>query len=164
MAKVSSVRSMSPNSIQGNSTARGLVVVSSLVTVAINAYILNYLLNLEKSECECSDNWQRDYIKYYSVVAITVASILVLLMASGFKLPRALNNLLSVVSYLLRFFTLINVFVLYNYSTNLVLKDCKCSENTARTFMKYYSMVVIGLMVLAILVTILAEVMFRASA
>ena len=94
MAKLSSVRSMSPNSIQGNSTARGLVVVSSLVTVAINAYILNYLLNLEKSECECSDNWQRDYIKYYSVVAITVASILVLLMASGFKLPRVLNNLL----------------------------------------------------------------------
>ena len=164
MAQVSSVRSMSPNSIQRSGMARGVVVVSSLITVAINAYILNYLLNLEKSECECSDNWQRDYIKYYSVVAITVASILILLMASGLRLPRVLNNLLSVVSYLLRFFTLINVFVLYNYSRNLVLKDCKCSENTARTFMKYYSMIVIGLMVLAILISILAEVMLRATA
>ena len=90
MAKVSSVRSMSPNSIQRSGMARGVVVVSSLITVAINAYILNYLLNLEKSECECSDNWQRDYIKYYSVVAITVASILILLMASGLRLPRIL--------------------------------------------------------------------------
>tara|TARA_Y100000590_G_C15225357_1_gene827891 strand:+ start:189 stop:656 length:468 start_codon:yes stop_codon:yes gene_type:complete len=155
---------MSPNSVQGNVTGRTLIAVSSLVIIAINSYILNYLLNLEKSECECSDNWQRNYIKYYSVVAITVSSILLVLMALGLRLPRALNNLLSVVSYLLKFFTLINIFVLYNYSRNLVLKNCNCSENTARTFMKYYSMLIIGILVLAIFISILMGVVIRASA
>ncbi len=164
MSKFNSVNSMSPNSVQGNVTGRTLIAVSSLVIIAINSYILNYLLNLEKSECECSDNWQRNYIKYYSVVAITVSSILLVLMALGLRLPRALNNLLSVVSYLLKFFTLINIFVLYNYSRNLVLKNCNCSENTARTFMKYYSMLIIGILVLAIFISILMGVVIRASA
>ena len=164
MSKLNSVNSISPNSVQGNVTGRTVVAVSSLVIIAINSYILNYLLNLEKSECECSDNWQRDYIKYYSVVAITVSSILLVLMALGLRHPRALNNLLSVVSYLLKFFTLINIFVLYNYSRNLVLKNCNCSENTARTFMKYYSMLIIGILVLAIFISILMGVVIRASA
>ena len=166
MSKLSSQRSsplpsISPNAMKNVTSA--FVVLSSLVVIAINGYILNYLLNLEKSECECSASWQRDFIKYYSVVSITVSSIMILLVLSGLKLPVPLKKLLNVVSYILRILTLVNLFVLYHYSTNLVLKNCNCSADTARGFMKCYSMIIIGVFALAIIFTIVAQLVIHLS-
>jgi len=159
--KSSPLASISPNAMKNVTSA--FVVLSSLVVIAINGYILNYLLNLEKSECECSAGWQRDFIKYYSVVSITVSSIMILLVLSGLKLTVPLKKLLNVVSYILRILTLVNLFVLYHYSTNLVLKNCNCSANTARGFMKCYSMIIIGVFALAIIFTIVAQLVIHLS-
>ena len=159
--KSSPLASLAPNAMKNVTNA--FIVLSSLVVIAINGYILNYVLNLEKVKCECSANWQRDFIKYYSIVSITISSIMILLVLSGLKLPVLLKKLLNVVGYILRILTLVNLFVLYTYSTNLVLKNCNCSEDTARGFMKCYSMIIIGIFALAIIFTIVAQLVIQLS-
>ena len=37
--------------------------------------LLTYILKLERKNCDCSERWMRDYIKYYSATLIILALI-----------------------------------------------------------------------------------------
>jgi hypothetical protein len=161
-------RSRSSSSSRSRASKSGSVVaadvLSSLVAIAVNAYLLNYVLTLEKEKCECSKDWQREYIKYFSIAAIVVSSVLIIVVLSGAKLNRGLNNFLNVVRFLLGLASLVNIFVLYNYSTNLIKENCECSNSPARVFAKYYSMIIVGLIVLALLISIISSIVRMAKA
>lgn len=150
---VSASASNSPMRTGGDSLVAP--IVSSLIAIAINAYLLDYILRLEKRDCECSDHWQRDYIKYFSIVIIVISVLMIILALSGVRVRGPLAGLLQFVRMVVGFASLFNVFVLYNYSTGLNRKDCDCSANTARTFMQYYSTILIGLIILAVFVGII---------
>tara|TARA_B100000131_G_C17958771_1_gene549520 strand:+ start:218 stop:694 length:477 start_codon:yes stop_codon:yes gene_type:complete len=146
-------RSVSYSPIASQDFREGMAysILVSLVTIAINAYLLHYVLNLEKEKCECSKHWHRDYIKYFSIAAIAVSSLTIILVVSGLKLNRGFIAFMRVIRFLLGLATLVNMFVLYNYSTGLIEKECECSENTARTVMKYYSILLIAVLIISII-------------
>jgi len=146
-------RSVSSSPVASQAVREGIAyaVLVSLITITINAYLLHYVLNLEKEKCECSKHWHRDYIKYFSIAAIVVSSLMVILVVSGLRLNSGVAAFLRVIRFLLGLATLVNIFVLYNYSTGLIEKECECSENTARTFMKYYSILLIAVLIISII-------------
>lgn len=148
--------SSSPRSSSRESSMRtGAAILSSLFVIAINAYLLNYVLKLEEINCECAKDWQHKYIKVFSSVVIAVSSLMILLNLTGVTMSGGVKSLFNVFMYFLSFASLINIFVLYNYSTGLVAKECECSAGNARTFMTYYSMVLLFLLLLMVGVSII---------
>ena len=39
--------------------------LAGIIGIAANVIILLYVLQLEKENCTCSENWKRYYIKYH---------------------------------------------------------------------------------------------------
>ena len=54
--KVVSLQAQGHHHPDTRSVMPGAQVISSLITIAINAYLLNYITNLEKKNCECSEH------------------------------------------------------------------------------------------------------------
>ena len=92
---VSASASNSPMTTGGNNLVAP--IISSLIAIAINAYLLDYILRLEKRDCECSNHWQRDYIKYFSIVIIVISVLMIILALSGVRARGALAGLLQFV-------------------------------------------------------------------
>ena len=44
--------------------------------IVFQAIILSWILKLEKTGCSCSTDWRRDFIKYYSIFGMAIASLL----------------------------------------------------------------------------------------
>ncbi len=123
-----------------------------LTVLLVNVLIINYVRKLERISCECSENWKRDYIKYYSLITIILTSLICIipilfqLLKINYKIEEVLkNNILSIVSTLYTLFGLVNVYCLFTYSQKIVLGDCDCSSSWERTFIYYYSMLVTSL-------------------
>ena len=155
LAMSSNSPSLSPRSKSNRVVGQ---VLSSLFVIAINAYLLNYINNLEKENCECSKHWQRDYIKYFSIVVIVVSVLMIITSLSGLVVRGPLAGLLHFLRSILGIASLVNIFVLFHYSTGLRNKDCECSEDTARTFMTFYS----GLSILVVVVVLLSMLIWGA--
>ena len=119
--------------------------------IIINLLILNYVLKLEKISCECSNDWKRDYIKYFSYITIVIifSMIAIPLITTKYKKIirtfafRVMANLFSIAS-------IINVYSLFTYSQNMVLSSCNCSKSWERTFIYYYSMVIMSIYIFII--------------
>ena len=123
-----------------------------IIVLLINILILNYIRKLEKISCECSQEWKRDFIKIYSLITIILTTLICLiplfmsLINLKYNTSNILSNpLLSIGSYIYTFFGLINVYALFTYSQRIVLNKCDCSNSWERTFIYYYSMLVMSL-------------------
>ena len=128
----------------------GFLVI--LIVLMINILIVNYIRKLEMITCECSKEWKRDYIKIYSLLTIIITSLICLvplfmhLVNLDYNIESLLSNkYLTTVSTIYTFFGLINVYALFTYSQRIVLTECKCSKSWERTFIYYYSMLVMSI-------------------
>ena len=109
---------------------------SLFLVIVFHLFVYNYVINLEKIECDCSKHWYRDFVKYYSLVAIVITASLFItgLSGSGGRLPIILAGLFSL-------FGLINAFILFFYTKKLMDCDsrCECSKGMVRTGIHYLS-------------------------
>ena len=130
-------------------------VVSSFQLVfplVIASLLLYYVYQLEKlANCPCSDDWRREYIKYY--FSFIIVYVLVSLI-TGFRVART-----GVFHVILGLLGLVQIYALFTYTQRLQ-KECDCATKLdLYKFAKYYSwfqiiMLVIGL-VFAILFALL---------
>ena len=88
----------------------------------LQGIVLSWINKLER-KCKCSEDWRRDYIKYYSIILIVIS----LLSASGFHLK---NVPIFVVIGLAG---LVNLGSILSYIPDLKKKQCDCAiENDWR--------------------------------
>ena len=66
------------------------------------------------------------------------------------------NKFVTTVSTIYTFFGLINVYALFAYSQKIVLTDCKCSKSWERTFIYYYSMLVMSIYIFLVSLLVIA--------
>ena len=128
----------------------GFLVI--LIVLLINILIVNYVRKLEMITCECSNEWKRDYIKIYSLLTIVITSLICLIpiFMHIVNLDYNIKSLLSskfitTLSTLYTLFGLVNVYALFTYSQKIVLSYCKCSKSWERTFIYYYSMLIMSI-------------------
>ena len=130
-----------------------------LLVIVFHLFVYNYVLNLERTRCDCSDNWQREFIKYYSLVALVISTSLFITGFSGsnVRLPIAFSLLFSL-------FGLINAFVIFFYTKNLMDAGsaCECSGGRVRTAIHYLSAFRVILTLFALLSAIFFLVFLRA--
>ena len=118
-----------------------------LLVIVFHLFVYNYVLNLERTRCDCSDNWQREFIKYYSLVALVISASLFItgLSGSNVRLPIVFSSLFSL-------FGLINAFVIF-YTKNPMDAGsaCDCSGGRVRTAIHYLSALRVILTLFALL-------------
>jgi hypothetical protein len=158
-----------------NALRREALVLSkmTLVTalfIVFYSYILKYISDLNVQKCECSDNWKRDFIKYFSMTSIGVLSVsLVLLFINRLaSLPKALITLTNVLRgvYFVAFLVFLGVVFSYTRNLSNCETGCKCSEDKMRTVMQYFSALVGGWILFAltiILIVLISILIHRAT-
>ena len=57
--------------------------ITLLLVIIFNLFVYNYILNLERTNCDCSSDWRRDFSIYYSLVAIVIPTTLFVTGLSG---------------------------------------------------------------------------------
>ena len=119
-----------------------------LIVVLINIIIFNFIYKLEKNKCDCGNKYKKDFIKYYTLLTIFLGILFITGILKIFSHP-----ILKLVSTIYSVLGLINIYLLFRLTQNLVIKKCSCSDTPDRTFVYYYSMVVISVYI--ILITIL---------
>ena len=124
-----------------------LSVISSLIGILISVLILKYVYDLEEEKCVCSRDWKRTYIKYFSglLIFVGILGLFGLDQISIAKSTKAkLLPLFAIVAALFTVGSFVYLYAIYTFSNDLIRhKNCPCSESHLRTFVYYYSIIVI---------------------
>ena len=125
-----------------------MFILTRFFIFCANLYILTYIYLLKKNYCECSEDWRRDFIYYYSLVYIFTVVTFVIYPELFYK-----NFMFSLIMGLL---LLVNIYCLYTYPDMLDENDkCKCAKNPITKFMKilgiFYIVVMISVFIYLII-------------
>jgi hypothetical protein len=123
-----------------------------LVSIALQAIILKYVLENEKNNCECALSWHHRFIKFFSPILIVMLFVNLLFSKELMGLRNKNNpvaKLLMVLLSLFAFLSFVYSIILIVYFFVLQVKDCKCSEDWKR-----YALVA-PIIVIAILLLVL---------
>jgi len=123
------------------------------VIILINLILLSYVLKLEREKCDCSDNWMRDYIKYYtSVLIVLLLIILVIPVLTGNKKLKKMKPLFFLLRIIVLIATIVQVFAVFMYSQALNCKktECECSNDWRSRFM--YFLGIFGFVIYSVLI------------
>lgn len=132
-----------------NNFCSSLIII---IVLLINILIVNYTRKLEKITCECSKDWRRTFIKVYAMVTIGITTLFIVLPMLGHvtgcgpDLQKILTN--PVTRFVINLYAvvgLVNIVALFTYSQKIVINRCECSQSWERTFIYYYSMVVMSI-------------------
>ena len=125
-------------------------ILPFLMTLFIQGIFLNFVLKLERKQCECSRDVRRDIIKYYSVVLIVFSLLMKVV-------PKKSPLLVKYVLPLAGLLNLVYIGVVVSYVHKLVNKKCECSGTWGRDVMYYYSLLILAVMLIT-LVTIVGGI------
>jgi hypothetical protein len=144
-------------------------VILNIIAIIINFLALLWIQKLEEISCKCSENWRRDYIKYflYAYFIMLVVGIFVnIYLLMSHETTEAMHdsfvyNIYAVVVFIFGFFGFMNIFVSIFYIKDLKDMNCQCSEDTKREVYYYYNIIKIALMVLFIILSLIAILAIR---
>ena len=143
---------------------RSSLMLTNIILPFFIAFIfISYIRNLEKKECNCSENVRRKYVKYYGYFFLTV-SILTIICVLSHSLIPGIVILNDFIKYITLVINLLAAYVLYEYSDILENADCKCSDSWKRVFIKYYSYFLIftmSLIFFSLLMIFMSHIIFQ---
>jgi len=114
----------------------------NLVGLAFQGIALSWILKIEKA-CGCSERWQRDYIKWYTIAAI----VMMVAVAAGVQLKN------KVLAGAILGAGLVNMYAILTFIPKLKKTGCSCAtENDFRDDFIYW-WTVLGTLVMLFLVT-----------
>ena len=124
------------------------------IIILINLILFSYVLKLEREKCECSDDWKRSYIKYYTSILVILSLIVIILpVFLGNKTPKNIKPLTTFIRVIVLLATLVQVYVVFTYSQtlNCIKKKCECSNDWRGSLMYWlgvFGFVIYTLMIL----------------
>ena len=131
--------------------------------LGISIMALTWIDKLEKISCKCSEDFKRDYIKYFLYIYIIILALAyfnTLLVAFEWngKLHKILQKLLRVLIFVIPIALLLNTIFSIIYIHRLKEIDCKCSEDVRREVYYLINLIHIGFIGLQILLGIFAAI------
>uniref|UniRef100_A0A6C0J363 Uncharacterized protein n=1 Tax=viral metagenome TaxID=1070528 RepID=A0A6C0J363_9ZZZZ len=141
------------------------ILFISIISIIINILGFVWIKNLEDISCECSENWMRDYIKYFLITyfVVNIINLLLSIYINSIKnKEKVLMNLIKnpiyimwnvfVMLYLFAAFS--NIFIVINYIKKLKEINCQCSEDIKREIYWYYNIIIASIIALFILLSL----------
>jgi hypothetical protein len=131
--------------------------------IGISAMALTWIDKLEKIACKCSQDFKRDYIKYFLYVYVIILALayfntLLVVFEWNGKLHKILQKLLRVLIFVVPIALLLNSIFSIIYIHQLKEVNCKCSEDVRREIYYIVNWIHIGFIALQILIGIFAAI------
>ena len=121
-----------------------IALIFAAFYIILYTYVFMYIRELEKTGCECSRDWKRDFIYLYVCIFIP------------FVIIRIFHVLPGVITSLLGALTIAFIIIVFLYIHELKKKKCECSVSDTRKVLEIVNYVQLGLLGLIIIVTIYA--------
>lgn len=117
-----------------------LFVLIRFAVIAANSFLLYYVVDMEKRQCNCSDSWLRDYIKIFAslMIVFMVAHLAVPNLQDICKKVASKNKLFALLLVVWNLFSMGYLIVLLTYYYKLNQDpNCDCSVNWKRYVLLY---------------------------
>ena len=102
--------------------------VAYMINIILYAIILSWVLRIQR-ECNCSEDWRREYIKYYTMAIIGIDALIIAGMS--IKNKFLIGTLLGA--------GLLNIYSVLTYVPDLSKRACVCArENDWRDDFVYW--------------------------
>lgn len=124
-----------------------------LFSAVIGGIFFYYMTILEKEKCQCSEMWQREYIKYYAL-AMVLFALLQLLMND-----KTTNKIILSLWFIA---SLVNIYAIYTYGNHLHDTQCNCATKdhyNLYNFMVIYNYLQIFMLFVSLLLIIYISMM-----
>jgi hypothetical protein len=145
-----------------------LATVLFAISLAISIMVLTWIHKLEETACKCSEDFKRDYIKYYFYVYIALYTLMYInamyVIFSG-KIGASnvfVGLMLSIIQYILPVFGLLNMIFSIMYIWRLKEINCKCSEDIRREIYYVLNWINVGFLALGVVMIILSAIIWAA--
>jgi|APGre2960657423_1045063.scaffolds.fasta_scaffold28234_2 hypothetical protein len=143
-----------------------LQVTLNVIFIALYGMTFLYIKKLETIGCDCSNHKYRNFIKYFPVAAIAYIVLF------NFFSPKAIFDILGqsglVLMGLITFlFGLVNIvfFVFaFIYARYMMVEKCKCSEESRRDVLYWWSLLEIAIIVIGVILLLLTTNILNAVA
>lgn len=140
------------------------VIVTLIISLIFPIIALSWILKLEKIQCKCSENWERDYLKkyLYFVVGWVIFSALIAIiteMSIGKFIISTFGMFIGgFVGFILLVIGIAYVIISLDYITKLKDKKCECSEDIRREItyvLNIISVVLYGLLFFIMIISVI---------
>jgi hypothetical protein len=145
-----------------------LYIILLIIILLININASIWIAKLEKINCACSDNFMRNYIKYFLFVMIP--AIIVQLFVAIYMYSNNINSIcmsntmlmfIGFSRFIFGIFYIINICIAIIYINRLKELNCECSEDIRREVYWIYNIILVSILcILIILVLIFAIYIF----
>ena len=123
---------------------------SCIVGIIVNIIILNYVLNLEKDNCECSHDWKRDVIKVSCGILIVLSFVIIILNLANLKVYSSVLIALLYIVYII--VSIAHLCVTFMYYMDLNREDnCECSKHWMKHALIYPIIVLLVSVVIGVI-------------
>jgi len=135
-----------------------IVTVLTVIELVIYGKTLEWLLNLDKIDCKCSDDTRKTFIKIWIQIYIGFSIIVYVMnmyfLLIGKSVPK--NNILGFIKFVVGICSMANLILSIQYIQNLKDVECKCSENISREVYFIYNWIKVGFIIFFFIVLSLA--------
>lgn len=155
--QIRSVNPANPNFNLGFTTNVAVFLIALIIIVLV--LVLHYAMytwteELEKTGCECSDLWYRNFIHWIALVLMIIIPINIVIQIYKIK-----SQLLIPYTFILVVLQISYIVMIFDYITKLKKLECECSESWKREYGYIGSIVYICYFGLILLLLILGLVM-----
>lgn len=105
------------------------LILSPVINIAFFAFAFAWIRNMEKNHCSCSQDWRREYMKYFFLAGIALQFVI---MAKGVDYLHNLRVPLGIAS-------IAYLWASISYILELQSHTCDCSKNVERSIIFWYS-------------------------
>lgn len=146
------------------SAAYLFIVLWNIILIALFLTTYMYVDKLEKTACECAVHPYRNFVKWFPLYAIAYIVIFMFLPFNLFEsvFGPAGTLIQGILATLFGIVSIVFFVLAFIYSRWLMTEKCKCSEDTRREVIYYWSMLTIVLLV-ALTVVSLGTTLFASG-
>jgi len=145
-----------------------LYIILLIIILLININASMWIAKLEKLNCACSDNFMRNYIKYFLFVMIP--AIIVQLFVAIYMYSNNINSIcmsntmlmfVGFSRFIFGIFYIINICIAIIYINRLKELNCECSEDIRREVYWIYNIILAAILCIYILMLIVLVLIVR---
>jgi hypothetical protein len=139
-----------------------LSIILIAPVIVIYSMTLKWIDKLEKTKCSCSNDYKRDYIKYYLYIYLAFVGLNILLIIlfaifvnnANAKILKLFRPFIMIKKFIMPFFAIINIIFSIMYIHKLKELDCSCSEDIIREIYYYWNIIMVAIVVIILLFSI----------
>lgn len=114
------------------------LILSPIINIAFFGFAFAWIRNMEKNHCACSQDWRREYMKYFFLMGIGLQFVI---MAKGIDYLHNLRVPLGIAS-------MAYLWASISYILELRSHTCECSKSLERSILFWYSIFQVAAMVI----------------